>query len=57
MLLLEVAVGVALGLVLGTGLLERVQTCRHCTHMRLQHTALGCHRCKGRTALHCYEVE
>jgi hypothetical protein len=57
MLLLEVTVGALLGIVLGTGLMERVQLCRHCTHMRLQHTALGCHRCKGRTARHCYEVE
>jgi hypothetical protein len=57
MLLLEVTVGTLLGLVLGAGLMERVQPCRHCNHLRLQHTALGCQRCKGRTARHCYEVE
>jgi hypothetical protein len=57
MLLLEVTVGTLLGIVLGTGLMERVRPCRHCAHIRLLHSALGCQRCKGHTARHCYEVD
>ena len=56
-LIIQIAIGVAIGTAVGGWMLKQAVSCKHCPHPRWFHTQMGCSKCKGDFAVHIYEPE